>query len=147
MLTITHHQLEPQGTKWLCVHNLPLDECIVNTTIQTHRLVEKRKKKRSLLRWPKARQKPKQVIQSVQSLVSKEMGNDSTWQSEKMASPQYEAEKGLNTTSKKSKPNRSKEPAKKLKSKLVPPERGKGSTQLANALKSSIAPPGKNISP
>jgi hypothetical protein len=32
-LTITHHQPEPQGTSQPCVHNLPLDECIVNTTI------------------------------------------------------------------------------------------------------------------
>jgi hypothetical protein len=32
-LTITHHQLEPQGTSQPCVHNLPPDECIVNTTI------------------------------------------------------------------------------------------------------------------
>jgi hypothetical protein len=29
-LTITHHQPEPQGISQPCVHNLPLDECIVN---------------------------------------------------------------------------------------------------------------------
>jgi hypothetical protein len=32
-LTITHHQPESQGTSQPCVHNFPLDECIVNTTI------------------------------------------------------------------------------------------------------------------
>jgi hypothetical protein len=31
-LTITHHQPEPQGISQPCVHNLPLDECIVDTT-------------------------------------------------------------------------------------------------------------------
>jgi hypothetical protein len=32
-LTITRHQPKPQGTSQPCVRNLPLDECIVNTTI------------------------------------------------------------------------------------------------------------------
>jgi hypothetical protein len=43
----------------------------------------------------------------------------------KMASPQEEAESGLNATSQKSGPNLSKNTATKLKSKLVPLERGK----------------------
>jgi hypothetical protein len=33
MLTITHHPLEPQEISQPCVRNIPLDECIVNTTV------------------------------------------------------------------------------------------------------------------
>jgi hypothetical protein len=65
------------------------------------------------------------------------MGNILTRPSDKMAHPQEEAEKGLNTTSQQTKPNRGTKSAQTLKSKFFYPKRGKGSTQLAEAPKSS----------
>jgi hypothetical protein len=82
MLTITHHQPRPQGTSQPCVRNLPLDECIVNTTIQTHKL-EQQGRKETHLNDQKPDKRQEHVIQSEQSLVPKEMGNDSTRPSKK----------------------------------------------------------------
>jgi hypothetical protein len=42
-----------------------------------------------------------------------------------MASPQEEAEKGLNTTSQQTKPNQGTKPAQKLKSKISPQKEAK----------------------
>jgi hypothetical protein len=61
------------------------------------------------------------------------MGKDSTRPSEKMASPQEEAEEGLNTTSQQSKTHWSTKSAQKLKSKLVSLERCKWLNTTSNA--------------
>jgi hypothetical protein len=48
MLTTTHHELELQGKIQSCVHNLPLDECIINTTMRTHKSIEEGRKETRL---------------------------------------------------------------------------------------------------
>jgi hypothetical protein len=58
-------------------------------------------------------------------MVLEEMGNDSTRPSEKMASPQEEADEGLNTTSQRSKTHWITKLAQTVKLKLFSPERGK----------------------
>jgi hypothetical protein len=76
-LTINHHQSEPQGTSQPCVRNLPLDECIVNTTTWTY-IAERGRRRRETHSKNQKPDKAKQVIQSEKNLVPKEMGNDST---------------------------------------------------------------------
>jgi hypothetical protein len=70
------------------------------------------------------------------------MGNDSTQPNEKIASSQEEVERGSIPLARSKNQIR----AQNLKSKLVPPERGKGSTQLARAPEWLKDPPEKNVS-
>jgi hypothetical protein len=140
MLTITHHQTEPQGISQPFVHNLPLDECIVNTTIiRTQRSVEgerirthlgDQKPDKSQNWWFRARKawSPKKWA-TAQHNQARE------------ASPQEEVKEGLNTTSQTSKPSRSTISARLLKTKLVPLERGKWlntTSKSSNSLKNSV---------
>jgi hypothetical protein len=82
MLTITRHQPKSQGTSQPCVRNLPLIECIVNTTMRTHKSAEGERRREAHLN----DQKPDKA-KSRASRVSK------AWSQKKWATTQHDQTK------------------------------------------------------
>jgi hypothetical protein len=77
-LTITHHKTNHKDTYQPYVRNLPLDDCIVNSTSQTQSVAEKKEEERTHSNDKRPNKGQIQVIKSEQSLAPKDMGNNST---------------------------------------------------------------------
>jgi hypothetical protein len=99
MLTITRHQPKPQGTSQPCVHNLPLNECIVNTTIiRTKKSTERERKKITHSNDQKPYKSQNRSFRASEAWSLKKWETTQHDQARE-DSPQEEAKEGLNTTS------------------------------------------------